>query len=91
MKAKKHNENKCVGKIMMEAPGKAEGWHARRYKMGVLCTHLGGNDGQSHAVVGLVQLNHMDLRLTARNGHGPVTHHTGAARLSGANTDISAV
>lgn len=54
-----------------------------RVKAGVLGTHLGSYDGQPHAVVRLVQLNHVDLRLAAGDGHGPVAHHTGAAGLWG--------
>ena len=51
-----------------------------------LGTHLSGDDGQPHPIVGLVQLNHVDIRLTAWDGHGPVTHHTGAPRLQHTHT-----
>lgn len=44
-------------------------------------THLGGHDGQPHPIVRLVQLNDVDLRFTAWDGHGPVAHHTWAPRL----------
>lgn len=54
-------------------------------------THLGGHDGQPHAIVGLVQLNNVDLRLAAGDGHGPVAHHTGAAGLWGTHTGLSTV
>lgn len=55
----------------------------------MLGTHLGGHDGQPHAVVGLVELDDVDLRLAAGDGHGPVAHHTRATRLRGTNTGMS--
>lgn len=46
-------------------------------------TDLSSNDGEAHAVVGLVKLNHVDLGLASRDRQRTVAHHARASRLFG--------